>query len=249
MPLPYHLVRIKLHAMTSTSHQILESYPLLSQPFQINFVFRDNDHLLRYSRRRQLLLPSESQPPAKRRPHVRHLWVHRATRGQTIPPLWWLRTSLYLVFTESTEANSTSLTSSQMTTSYCVSVPLHPHREPDNLYFLSHSPQSARKITGHPTKRSANTPWPRWPPPSSSRWAPITRTKTSPSSSAASPPSTPPSSAGRASKLSNSNVCLPTCASRRSSSSSPRVHRATPIGSTCLFFLTLSPTDLDLLNE
>jgi hypothetical protein len=64
-----------------------------------------HDHLLRHPRCRQLLLPSESRSPAKRRPRMRHLWLHRAAHDQTIPPLWWLCTSPFALCLSRSELN------------------------------------------------------------------------------------------------------------------------------------------------
>ena len=127
-----------------------------------------------------------------------------------------------------------------MTTNYCVSCSLMVGKRARSLTDLIISRPSARKSTGHRTRRSASTPWLRWPPRSSSPTALITQTKTSPNFYGASPPSTPLFSAGPASRLSSSSACPPTCASRRSSSSSPSVPRATPTDS--MFPLPLFPS-------
>jgi hypothetical protein len=69
----------------------------------------------------------------------------------------------------------------------------------------------------------------------------ITRTRTSPECFGASRPSTTTSFAGRGFKLSSSNACLQTCASRPSSLSSLHVPRATRIGSTSSLYFNFHP--------
>ena len=125
-----------------------------------------------------------------------------------------------------------------MTTNYCVSFAFwwrFAIADPD---LVLSSPLNARNSTGHRTRRSVNTLLRRWLRRSNSRLALSTPMRISPSSCVASRPSIRLSWAGRASRHSSSNACLPTYANLRSSSSSPSDPPATPKDSTCSALLT-----------
>ena len=102
--LPVSIARINYSTPWPPDESTIETFESSQSPKLFSFPTPYSDPsrhaLLRHPRRRQLLHPSDSgsRPQTKRRPRMRHLWVRRTAHDQTVPSLWWLRTSLICLF-------------------------------------------------------------------------------------------------------------------------------------------------------